>query len=638
MFEGNFYHWSLGWSGAGNNYDNCPDGVLIDGKILRNCGECSSMSTAREECSFMSTAPDNVDDACSISLKGYCAIDLGNYTGTCVSDLEVCKAGGFTWSLWLSLYPMSFYPLHFHRRVLINAGNNNEHMSGFLLWIYADNLVCSAFYNNTLVSLSIKQEGLVYSRRWFQITCTFEISGEGVVADAFIDGVRVQEEHLGRVDLGVPYLANNINVTLGQDNDYTYYIKYAFGFSNLLAVDGILSDGEIFNLYACGSIDWNPRVRSLVHKTTGVNQSDIELRCTASDVNGPSVTWRVYQSKCRAWKDLKDGTGSGVRVNQTNISSCVLTSTVVISDFEGLGFEGAVIVCAASNSSANVTIKGKKKTSAETTTPMSRTFPDEGHLDLGEEDDSPFSFFDSISIDDDNDIMCGGKRVIEKDNKVIKVAKLTAAEGEYNKVGTELDGMAFSVQIPGFGSSNMSVIAVVSVYTPDANSPTPKSNGKQVRFGSPILDIEVVTEDGEKLTNFSSSPIKLAFPPPEVREREFHVCSYQSSDGPSWYTDGCMVNTPESSGSDVICVCDHLTSFAVLMQLHEDGSSSDVLLDLLTKVGLSISIVCLAITLFVYAFYRMNNTRFITHANLAFSLMTSHIIFFFIDTKEKVRP
>ena len=39
---------------------------------------------------------------------------------------------------------------------------------------------------------------------------------------------------------------------------------------------------------------------------------------------------------------------------------------------------------------------------------------------------------------------------------MIKVAKLTAAEGEYNKVGTELDGMAFSVQIPGFGSSNMS--------------------------------------------------------------------------------------------------------------------------------------------------------------------------------------
>ena len=39
---------------------------------------------------------------------------------------------------------------------------------------------------------------------------------------------------------------------------------------------------------------------------------------------------------------------------------------------------------------------------------------------------------------------------------VTKFAVLTAEEGEYSEVGRELNGVVYSVQIPGIASSNVS--------------------------------------------------------------------------------------------------------------------------------------------------------------------------------------
>ncbi|XP_072050488.1 adhesion G-protein coupled receptor G7-like [Amphiura filiformis] len=63
-----------------------------------------------------------------------------------------------------------------------------------------------------------------------------------------------------------------------------------------------------------------------------------------------------------------------------------------------------------------------------------------------------------------------------------------------------------------------------------------------------------------------------------------------------WSDEGCELN--QSSDGRVICHCYHLTSFAVLVDRF--GGSDPFFLDVFSKVGCAISIICLMVTLFTY--------------------------------------
>ena len=127
----------------------------------------------------------------------------------------------------------------------------------------------------------------------------------------------------------------------------------------------IRTSTEILILFLFPTTDWNAKVRRLNHVSSGVNQSNIQLECTASDVTGPTMAWRVYQPKCSLWRNLRNETGNGVRIEKRAVSSCVATSTLTILNYQERGYEGSVIVCSTSrpgspeNHSANFTILGR---------------------------------------------------------------------------------------------------------------------------------------------------------------------------------------------------------------------------------------------------------------------------------------
>ncbi|KAL4217408.1 hypothetical protein ACF0H5_023858 [Mactra antiquata] len=86
------------------------------------------------------------------------------------------------------------------------------------------------------------------------------------------------------------------------------------------------------------------------------------------------------------------------------------------------------------------------------------------------------------------------------------------------------------------------------------------------------------------------------------------VCAYwnysASQDAGGWETKGCMMESKDEG--HVICKCDHLTNFAVLIDL-EAGSISDtdkLVLGIITKIGLILSIIGLGITILTFLIFK----------------------------------
>ncbi|XP_066170777.1 adhesion G protein-coupled receptor F5 isoform X3 [Sylvia atricapilla] len=96
-----------------------------------------------------------------------------------------------------------------------------------------------------------------------------------------------------------------------------------------------------------------------------------------------------------------------------------------------------------------------------------------------------------------------------------------------------------------------------------------------------------------------------------------------------WDTRGC---TPTELGNDVLCSCNHLTSFSILMS--PDRSSELIFEDYISYIGLAISIVslvvCIIIESLVWKYVTNNTTSYMRHVcilNIATSLLIADVWF-----------
>uniref|UniRef100_A0A8C8A4H1 Adhesion G protein-coupled receptor D1 n=1 Tax=Oryzias sinensis TaxID=183150 RepID=A0A8C8A4H1_9TELE len=97
-----------------------------------------------------------------------------------------------------------------------------------------------------------------------------------------------------------------------------------------------------------------------------------------------------------------------------------------------------------------------------------------------------------------------------------------------------------------------------------------------------------------------------------------------------WSNEGCVRS--EGNMSYSVCLCNHLTNFAILMQVVplKLTTSHMMALSVIGYVGCSISIFCLAITLVTFAVLSsvstMRNQRYHIHANLSFAILVAQIL------------
>ncbi|XP_072306421.1 adhesion G-protein coupled receptor F3 [Eucyclogobius newberryi] len=130
-------------------------------------------------------------------------------------------------------------------------------------------------------------------------------------------------------------------------------------------------------------------------------------------------------------------------------------------------------------------------------------------------------------------------------------------------------------------------------------------------------------------TNSSSSHIKMRFPATAEKKENPH-CVFWDTESRNWNNTGCKV-VREANGSGVFCECNHLTSFSVLMAR---GDVSSPALDIITYVGLAVSIVSLIIFLIIeYLVWsavvktKLSHYRHTCMVNIAFFLLLADISF-----------
>uniref|UniRef100_A0A6Q2XRH8 Uncharacterized protein n=1 Tax=Esox lucius TaxID=8010 RepID=A0A6Q2XRH8_ESOLU len=94
-----------------------------------------------------------------------------------------------------------------------------------------------------------------------------------------------------------------------------------------------------------------------------------------------------------------------------------------------------------------------------------------------------------------------------------------------------------------------------------------------------------------------------------------------------WSTQGCKLL--ETNQSHTTCSCSHLTNFAILMAHRGNmGSVHELLLTVITRMGIAVSLVCLAISLFTFCFFRgLQSDRNTIHKNLCLNLFIAELVF-----------
>ncbi|XP_077018116.1 adhesion G protein-coupled receptor F5 isoform X2 [Tamandua tetradactyla] len=101
-----------------------------------------------------------------------------------------------------------------------------------------------------------------------------------------------------------------------------------------------------------------------------------------------------------------------------------------------------------------------------------------------------------------------------------------------------------------------------------------------------------------------------------------------------WDSSGCYVK--EVDGDHISCICDHLTSFSILMSPHspDPGSLLKILLDIISYIGLGFSILslaaCLVVEAVVWKSVTKNRTSYMRHmciVNITASLLVADIWF-----------
>uniref|UniRef100_A0A665WXV0 Adhesion G protein-coupled receptor L3 n=1 Tax=Echeneis naucrates TaxID=173247 RepID=A0A665WXV0_ECHNA len=152
---------------------------------------------------------------------------------------------------------------------------------------------------------------------------------------------------------------------------------------------------------------------------------------------------------------------------------------------------------------------------------------------------------------------------------------------------------------------------------------------------SVIVNSPVITASINKESNkvYLSEPVVFTVKHLQHSEENFNPnCSFWSYSKRTmmgfWSTQDCRLLATNRTHTS--CSCTHLTSFAVLMAHVEVKvhSMHDLLLDVITWVGILLSLVCLLICIFTFCFFRgLQSDRNTIHKNLCISLFIAESLF-----------
>lgn len=74
----------------------------------------------------------------------------------------------------------------------------------------------------------------------------------------------------------------------------------------------------------------------------------------------------------------------------------------------------------------------------------------------------------------------------------------------------------------------------------------------------------------------------------------------------SWSEEGCHVDSSDSNFTHTVCFCDHLTNFAILMDVNDVylPIPHEIALQVITYIGCIVSIICLILAIVTFQLFR----------------------------------
>ncbi|XP_042323272.1 cadherin EGF LAG seven-pass G-type receptor 1 isoform X2 [Sceloporus undulatus] len=186
--------------------------------------------------------------------------------------------------------------------------------------------------------------------------------------------------------------------------------------------------------------------------------------------------------------------------------------------------------------------------------------------------------------------------------------------------------------------SNQHAVAIVIIYRtlgeflPENYDPDRRSLRLPSRpiINTPIIST-IVYRDGESLPDILESPITLEHVMLETEERTKPVCVFWNhsitiGETGGWSSKGCELFS--RSQKHVICQCNHLTSFAVLMDISKRENGEALPLKIITYTTVSISLAALLLTFILLVLIRtLRSNLHSIHKNLVAALFFSELVF-----------
>uniref|UniRef100_F1KS60 Latrophilin-1 n=1 Tax=Ascaris suum TaxID=6253 RepID=F1KS60_ASCSU len=122
-------------------------------------------------------------------------------------------------------------------------------------------------------------------------------------------------------------------------------------------------------------------------------------------------------------------------------------------------------------------------------------------------------------------------------------------------------------------------------------------------------------------------PVILTFRTKSWSNLTSPTCVWWNSTRLSWSSNGCSLELHNTTHT--VCHCDHLTHFAVLMDVydHELPVEHNVMLTFITYAGCSLSVICLLLSLFAFHCFGSGGDRICIHNNLCFCLLVAETVF-----------
>ncbi|KAJ8042984.1 Adhesion G protein-coupled receptor L3 [Holothuria leucospilota] len=161
-------------------------------------------------------------------------------------------------------------------------------------------------------------------------------------------------------------------------------------------------------------------------------------------------------------------------------------------------------------------------------------------------------------------------------------------------------------------------------------------NGTKVRqvISSQIISasvanmlVENLPDDERVMTKFFSFPVAS-----RCENEENHQCVFwkydQTSGRGEWSTDGCEMSGMSAEGQ-VTCLCNHLTSFAVLVHVSKESRTINIVLDIISDIGCVLSVIGLLIcvvTILAIKTVRDKQQSHV-HINLCIALIAFYLTF-----------